>query len=166
MRNHIFNGGIFIFVLVWIVVIFYLSSQPYQKQTIIPYLKSHLSENSLKNKLPDVTINYNKIHIVAKKQPFHFMEFLFRKSAHFFVYGVLGLLISLALSSYKGNPAWKIFIVVIFTAIIAVMDEWNQSASSSRTGVIQDVGVDLAGSCIGLALGMAIVKLKNLGRRV
>ncbi|WP_274364305.1 VanZ family protein [Paenibacillus thermotolerans] len=151
-------------VLLWIGIIFYFSSQPYQEQTLIPFLSTRLSEKSVKQSLPDITIHYQTIHIRAKEEPYRFLEFLIRKSAHIFTYATLAFLAAIALLPYKEKWIWKVLIILLFVALIAMLDEWNQSASSGRMGTILDVGVDLTGACIGLAVGLLITK--NISHKI
>jgi VanZ family protein len=136
--------------LVWIAVIFHFSSQPYQEQTIIPELRSKLSEEQVRERMPDITIHYLHSEINAKQQPFHFLEFLFRKSAHLFVYGMLGALLFLALRPFQLRALGRGVIVLEIGAVVAVLDEINQSRSLFRTGVPQDVLIDLAGVVLGM----------------
>ncbi|MNN45728.1 VanZ like family protein [compost metagenome] len=69
------------------------------------------------------------------------------------------------LTLLKGKNVWKVGLVLLLAVVIAALDEWNQSALSSRTGVIQDVGIDFIGACLGLIAGLMIQTLKKRQKR-
>ena len=137
----------------WIALIFALSSQPYQEQTIQPYLRKHVNEREAKRLLPDVTVRYRTSVIRTAAEPFLFMEFLFRKGAHLFVYAVLAVLAYVALLPCREKRLlWKSPAILLFAALIASLDEWNQLLRPGRTGAIEDVWIDLTGAAFGLLL--------------
>jgi len=102
--------------------------------------------------MPDVKIHYRTSTIHAQTAPFHFIEFIFRKSAHLFVYAVLAILSYMALLPGRMRWGWKCLAILLFVAVIALLDEWNQSVTPQRTSAIQDVGIDLIGASFGLVL--------------
>lgn len=70
-----------------------------------------------------------------------------RKFAHFFEYALLTFFASRAFGSSSKNVLkenWFVFSVV-FVALIASIDEFNQSFNSQRTGTIYDVLLDCFG---------------------
>jgi len=137
-------------VLLLVGIILLFSSQPYQEQTIIPSLRGSFSEDRLSERMPDLTIHYHQSNVNAKQQPFQFIEFVFRKSAHLFVYGVLGALLFLGLRPFRLRGWGKALLVLEIGALVAIVDEINQARSLSRTGIPQDVAVDLAGVILGM----------------
>jgi len=134
---------------IWMIFIFTLSSQPYQKQSIQPYLQQ-VDQNKLKNALPSVTIKYRTSTIHAKSDPYRFVEFIFRKSAHLFMYAMLAVWAYVASIPYRFRRGWKAVAILAFVLLIAVLDEWNQSFGGERTSAIQDVWIDMIGGVIGL----------------
>jgi len=156
------NKLVYLFpVLLWVGVIFFFSSQTYQQQTIIPELKGSLSEDRLSERLPDLTIRYHDAELNARQNPFHFVEFLFRKSAHLFVYGILGALLFLGLRSFRLQGWGKAMLVLGGGALVAIIDELNQAQSLTRKGLPQDVLVDVA----GVAFGMLFAALLTVALR-
>ncbi len=149
-------------VLLWTVVIFNFSSQPYKEQSIQPFLKENFTKEQFREKLPNVTLRYRTSEINAKQSPFQFIEFLFRKGAHLFIYGMLAVLAFIAMHPYKEKTFAKVILILLFVALVAMTDEWNQSTSQMRTGAIQDVGIDLLGATIGL---MLIISWRGITRR-
>ena len=143
----------------WLCVIFILSSETYQEQSIQSNLHRYVSEETVRNLLPDLTIHYRTSVISSKREPFLFVEFLFRKAAHIFTYGLLAILLYLALIPYKLRKVSKVLIILVVVTMIAGTDEWNQSRTAFRTAAIQDVGIDFAGGVIALGMLLFVVSL-------
>lgn len=142
--------------LIWTAVIFHFSSQPYQKQTIIPFLHKHVSMKKLGELLPDISVTYGKTKLNAKKQPFQFIEFVFRKSAHIFVYFILGMCGYFALIPSRLSRIGKLTAAVLAVIAAASLDEWNQALSYTRTGQVRDIGIDVIGGGVGALLCMCV----------
>ncbi|WP_438448527.1 VanZ family protein [Gorillibacterium sp. sgz5001074] len=142
--------GFLILSILWLGVIFLFSSQPYQKQTIIPFLQKHVSESKLESKLPDVTIRYHDSTVNSQKRPYQFLEFLFRKSAHVTIYAVYGFLLFNSMVRIREHGLVKGYIVLCLLLLTACFDEWNQTRIQQRTGIVQDLGFDFTGGLIGI----------------
>jgi len=83
-------------------------------------------------------------------------DFLFKKSAHIFVYAVLYFLLLIPFQQYslaQGNKKW--FIPLLIALAYAVSDELHQSMTPGRSPSFRDVGFD--------ALGCSLVIFKKLG---
>jgi VanZ family protein len=146
------------FALLWTVVIFCFSSQPGKSQSIQPLLHDRFTGSELQKDLPDITISYGRITYSPHANPFQWVEFLFRKSAHLFEYGLLAALWSLSLR--RRLPAWPIlFSVLITVAFTASADEWNQSFVAGRTSLVSDVWIDVLGGLLGFLSLKAITML-------
>ena len=72
-----------------------------------------------------------------------------RKSAHFTIYLLLGLLFTSLLKEYNIIDNRCIIYTVIFVAIYACSDEIHQIFVSGRSGEIVDVLIDTTGGFIG-----------------
>lgn len=156
-------------VLLWLGVIWFLSSQPYQEQSIVPLLKKGVSLQQARDVLPDVTFHYGSRIVSSQKNPYGFMEFLLRKGAHLFVYGILAALGCLALARVKMRFWQKAVLALLFVGFVASWDEWNQLRSAERTGNYRDVVMDLGGGCLGIVLIVAGGNIRRLlarGERV
>ena len=139
-------------VLLWIVVIWSFSSQSYQQQNIQPWLHKLSQKVHIGFTLPDVQFTYSGYEYSLKQRPYAFVEFLFRKTAHLFVYGILAILVYAGLR-YKRVCAMKcIAAALMVVVIIGSMDEYIQQFSNNRTSSIRDVGVDFIGGCFGIAV--------------
>ncbi|MDK8191595.1 VanZ family protein [Paenibacillus sp. UMB7766-LJ446] len=138
----------------WVLVIWHFSTQSYQEQTIQPWLHEWSEKVKVGFALPDVQFTYGELDYSLRQRPYDFVEFIFRKSAHLFVYAVLAILI------YGGLRYRKMRILTCFAAaltvvaMIASIDEYIQQFSPNRTSSIRDVGVDLLGGCGGIAIYM------------
>ncbi len=81
------------------------------------------------------------------------LDFLFKKSAHMFVYGVLYWLLFRAVNVERQE---KIFLLpLLFCLLYAVTDEVHQSLTPGRTPTLRDIGYDF--------LGMSVVLLRLRG---
>lgn len=76
-----------------------------------------------------------------------------RKSAHIAEYAVLAYLAVRALSISTGTAmrGWRYVIPVGFVALIASLDEYNQSLDVRRTGTLEDTLLDIASGSVMLA---------------
>jgi VanZ family protein len=147
--------------LLWIVLILYLSSQTYKQQSIQPWLRTHYTGEQLADKLPNWTIHYLGGEVEAKKRPFTFVEFFVRKGAHVCIYSMLALLSYLFFTTFIRNTLWRITAVMAVVLLVAGFDEWNQSFTTARTGVVQDIGIDLVGACLVLLLVILIQRWRK-----
>lgn len=142
-----------------------LSSQPFEVQSIQPYLREQMSEQSLKEILPEWSIQYRTSTMEAQKDPFRFVEFLFRKGAHLFMYAMLAALAYLALKPFRLNLVLKALMTMAGVGIVAMLDELNQLMRPNRTGATEDILLDLTGGAIGLLLMILFTHLIPSGKR-
>ncbi|MGG4033258.1 VanZ family protein [Paenibacillus cisolokensis] len=142
--------------MIWLTLLYNWSSQPFQEQTIKPWLRAHWSVERLSALLPDVTIRYGGAVIEAREEPYRFVEFVFRKAAHLFVYAILGALAYAALPVRSG-PVWKRGVIAsVLVLIVSLLDEWNQTFSVMRTSTFEDVILDMTGSALGVLAAAAL----------
>jgi VanZ family protein len=142
-----------------IIFIFVLSSQPYRVQTILPYLHRTLSPQKAERILPKLDIRYDGKEYRRDANPFGLIEFLFRKGAHLFVYGVLAGMTALTLRQYRKQGLSIVILSLFIVLLIALLDELNQNFSPARTPAYQDVFVDFTGGILGLAVFFGIHRL-------
>ncbi len=76
------------------------------------------------------------------------INFLFKKSAHFTVFGILAVLLWRALPTMPRRSLWA----WLLTALYAVSDEFHQVYVASRTPTARDVIIDMCGAATFLAL--------------
>ena len=83
-------------------------------------------------------------------------SFIVRKAAHFTIYLVLGLLVSLVLIGKNLNIKQIIIYGVLICMAYAITDEIHQIFVSGRSGEIRDIIVDTCGSTVGILLNIII----------
>lgn len=150
----------------WLWLLFTFSSQSYEQQSIQPWLRRTFNMKQLISLLPDMTITYRAKTMHSHTNPYQFVEFLFRKGAHLFVYAMLAAILFMLIRSF--NPKrWRRAIAVTLVAALAVpaMDEWNQLSSENRTGNVTDVWLDFAGGCAGILVCLCILGIVRLWRK-
>ncbi|MBB6635832.1 VanZ family protein [Cohnella thailandensis] len=148
-----------------VAAIFALSSQPFKAQTIQPFLQKNLSVQTAERVLPHLDIRYDGHEYRSDANPLGLIEFLFRKGAHMFVYGVLAAAAALALRMYRLPLPAVAGLSLAAVFLVAMLDEWNQRYSQDRTPAFQDVLVDLTGGAISLLLCYGISRLYRRLRR-
>ena len=132
-------------VLAWLVIIFVLSSEGFSETStgslLRPFLRWLFPEWS--------TAEIRNLHHTI------------RKAAHMSVYGVLALLGFRALRlSLAANVLRLAGLAVGLVLVTAASDEFMQSFSKTRTGSVLDVGYDLAGALVALAMLLYAARLR------
>ena len=126
-------------------VIYFLSSMPYEKQSIIPELHVLLANQPFKELLSNIEITYwGRTISIEESGYFHFIEFLFRKGAHFFGYGIVGVILYLFYRKMRWQLPSLLAIGSVF--VIGGLDELRQRFTPGRTGIFQDVLLDTSGA--------------------
>ncbi|SHJ93029.1 VanZ like family protein [Anaerobranca californiensis DSM 14826] len=130
-------------VILWLVLIFYFSSQPATESAA---LSSSITEVVVEKAIiltplerEDITEDLlSNIHLFI------------RKFAHFTVYFILGILITNAftVTGIKGKK--RLIYSLIFCVIYAITDEFHQTFVPGRSGQITDVLIDSFGSLAGI----------------
>lgn len=131
--------------LVWMGIIFYLSSQPASQS-------AHLSTGIKKELLSMLG------HFVPgiENMELRSLDFYIRKNAHFIAYFILGMLTLLALVySEARKPA---NLALIIGLLYAISDEFHQLFVPGRSGQFRDVIIDGAGTVLGVLLTSLIIK--------
>jgi VanZ family protein len=146
-------------VLIWMGMIFYASSQPYEKQDLRPTISSHLDLKIVETLFSSIVIQYAGDEIsINELGAAHFIEFFIRKAAHFFVYFGLGFLIYRALSIYFLNNRLTFVTSWVLTILYAISDEIHQGYTPNRSPHWEDVMIDTVGGLFGIVLAWIIYK--------
>lgn len=129
-------------VLIWLGVIFFLSS----------------SEGSASNtsRIIGPLLHFFFPDISPERQAF--VHFLVRKAAHFTEYGILVFLSARALIRFGfDRTQWVTWLLpLLLVAVIAGIDELNQSRETTRTGSVADVLLDLSGGVFASVGGFLV----------
>ena len=112
-------------------------------------------------------ILYPLLHWLFKLDPSHFetWHFFIRKGGHCFGYGLLSILLYRAWhATLPGNviSRWSVRwagLALLGTAIVASLDEWNQSFDPLRTGTVHDVILDTCAGIVAQFLVFSWIKL-------
>lgn len=149
-----------LFCLLWMGMIFYSSSTPYEKQDVKPFLAGKLDLTLLEPFLEDITFTYNQSVISVQSLGIEgYIEFFLRKGAHVFVFMVLCILFYHSLK-YTINRA-VLRLSFLFTCLYAVFDEWHQGLTPNRTPYIGDVFLDSFGALLAILLILIGQRLGN-----
>lgn len=150
-------------------VLFYSSSMTYKQQTSVPFLEKHLGSNNKPfcSLLNQISFDYGgKIQSIKNDGYYHFVEFFIRKGAHFGIYFLLGLFLSLALYNYfKNYKLLSAFVPWMMATGLAAFDEFHQGLTGGRTPSVSDVILDSAGALLASAILLLIIYILNSKRK-
>lgn len=148
-----------IFLFLWLAVIFMFSHQEADKS-------SKLSDTFIYRNVELITKVFNiKIDDTNKEMILTKYTTIVRKSAHFIVYLILGILMINVVRFYSK----KIIIYsLLYCLIYALSDEIHQMFIVGRSGELRDVLIDFMGSTIGIYLFILLskTKYKKLDKRL
>lgn len=89
-------------------------------------------------------------------------QFVIRKTAHFTIYGILGILAYLSIATYKNIPLlFRLISPALVCLIYSVSDEIHQRFVPGRSGELRDVLIDFCGSLLGITAVFLITRLKR-----
>jgi len=143
-------------------VLFFSSGQTYEQQSIIPSLEKWLPGEPFASVLSNLHIPYWGTTISVDERGYYpFVEFLLRKSAHFFIFGFIATVIYLVLPKHL----FRMMTAALLTLCIAIADEYHQSLTGGRTPAVQDVILDMAGAITFLIILRLILLLKRPKKR-
>ncbi|QGQ94364.1 VanZ family protein [Paenibacillus psychroresistens] len=149
-----------VFVLMWMGLIFTLSSQPYESQDLKPWLHRVLSFERIPRYLNHIQLHYGG-HLISVKTLglTGFVEFIIRKSAHVTEYAILGVLIFQSLRIVFPRFRGISLISISLCYIYAITDEYHQSFVADRTPLFADVLLDTGGATLGVLLFIILSKI-------
>lgn len=85
---------------------------------------------------------------------------IIRKTAHFSIYALLGILTFNFINTYKGRSLYqKGLTSLLFCIFYASIDEFHQLFISGRSGEIRDILIDSLGALIGILVTILITKI-------
>ncbi|MFE8696439.1 VanZ family protein [Cytobacillus sp. FJAT-53684] len=143
-------------------LIFFFSSQPYSKQSLIPILANLDGKEGLKAAFSSISFHYSGKEIsIAALGINHFIEFFIRKMAHFSFFFLLGFFTLRALSLTLKSARGSVILSVLFIWIFAGLDEWHQSYTGGRTPLIEDSMLDILGGMLAIIIGTILYHVKR-----
>lgn len=94
------------------------------------------------------------------------LDLIVRKSAHGFIFGILGLFSLLFFKSLSLEWADAIMYAILFCMLYALSDELlHQKKVDGRNARFQDVCIDTFGAWVGTAVVYAVHKIKKLCKK-
>jgi hypothetical protein len=134
-------------------IIFWSSSQPYEKQDIRPFILNYVSTDFVVKEFSDVSFTYagNEVSIEALGVD-GFMEFFIRKGAHFTVFFFLAYFTYRALRIQGVKIGHAFMYALFFTVVYAISDEVHQAFTTNRTALLADVVLDSIGGFCGIVI--------------
>ena len=144
-RNHTRQWILWGCTALWMGVIFFFSSQTGDSS-------GALSGDLIDSVLPLVYPPYRGMGPAEQTSLVDFWQFFVRKSAHFTVYMVLGLLTSLAAVSHPLRERFRVLLPLAICLLYAAGDEFHQSFVPGRGPQLRDVAIDFCGAALGVIL--------------
>lgn len=152
----------FVLSLLWMMVIYWKSSEPYQMQDVKPLLHSAISESQLLNVLPHIEFTYDGDFVTYQK-PYSMFEFFIRKCGHVTEYLILTLFVRQTFASMTLSKSASWLLSFVIPVLYACTDEYHQTFVVGRTGHGIDVGVDSIGVVLAL-LSIFFITRKSAAR--
>ncbi|KRG15336.1 VanZ family protein [Lederbergia galactosidilytica] len=137
----------FLLALLWMVLIFTLSDQPRAESRVLSLNLTEKVMSTIKKVSPQLEVSEVRLH------------HLIRKSAHFFAYCFLGILVCFAIKRMKLTQARGIGLALTICILFAISDETHQLFVSGRGAEIKDVVIDSAGASLGIVLYLCMANL-------
>lgn len=84
--------------------------------------------------------------------------FLVRKSAHIFMFFVLGILLYVLMRSFAVSPKKQVIFSIVFAFCYAIFDEIHQTFVPGRSGEARDVVIDTLGASVGVLVSYVVIR--------
>ncbi|NHN29935.1 VanZ family protein [Paenibacillus agricola] len=145
-------------------IIFILSSQSYEQQSIKKQLSLVVHRTSLGDYLSGMKFQYGSLTIDGNKDgPEGVLEFMLRKLAHYIEYFLLSVSL---LRGIRFTTSLRLSTAILMTAFLsvsfAVTDEFHQQYAIHRGARPQDIILDTAGVLTGLLVyGLLAIRKKR-----
>ncbi|USK84902.1 VanZ family protein [Peribacillus asahii] len=151
-----------VFLALWVLLIFFFSSQSYSEQNLTPYLTILLGDSNLDKIFSSIQFTYAGREIsVANLGIVHFIEFFIRKAAHLFVFFVLGSLTWLVSTRIWKSKRIAAIVAAFFVFLYACLDEIHQRYTNGRSPLVEDVLLDTCGGILGIVTCIIIFRMKK-----
>ena len=142
--------ALWIFVVIWMAVIFGLSSQ-------VASTSSTLSGLTVRIVAEHTQPGFGKLPAVQQNSIIENYQHLVRKTAHVLGYMFLGMLCMAAFSSYALSLPRRTAAALSICIGYAGTDEIHQLFVAGRSGQISDVGIDSCGALLGIGAVIVIL---------
>lgn len=148
-KRHYIKLG---FIIIWMFIIFNFSSQNANK--------SLNTSNKIIINTAEI-IHQVKLTEPQKENIIDKYLVIVRKSAHFFIYFILGILVVNFLKDFYGLSLTTLIFTIIFCFIYACSDEIHQLFINGRSCQFIDVLIDTSGAFLSSTITMIILNLSR-----
>ena len=137
------------------ILIFLLSAQEAKKS-------SQTSSELIRFLLNIIYPNFEALAESKQTELISSLQFLVRKSAHFMIYGMLGVFSFLSFVTYKNLTArLRMLLSLLVCLLYAVSDEIHQLFVVGRSCELRDVLIDFLGSLLAISFMYIVVRLSE-----
>ncbi|MBM7095657.1 VanZ family protein [Bacillus sp. H-16] len=146
----------------WVAVIQYASSQSYEEQNVTPIL-GNINLAWVESAFGWVSFTYGtSVVSLETSSTEQFVEFFIRKGAHVFVYFVLAVLVYRVVRLWLGDRIPEAAVIAILcTTLYAAYDEVRHYFHPNRSGMVEDVLLDMAGGAVGVLCWILLTERKK-----
>lgn len=114
---------------------------------------------TITEKILQISNKYNNLEKEQKEKVADRTEKIIRKTAHFSIYTIVGLLLMSLLSTYHINEKRRIIISIILGMLYATTDEFHQSFTPGRAPKLTDIYIDTLGVILGTLIILLVIKI-------
>lgn len=122
------------------------------------------SDGFIRTFLSFIDDDFESLSPEAQTETVESLSHLVRKTAHFCIFGMLGILVSSAISTYNLAPRRTLLCSVSLCALYAVSDEVHQFFVPGRACMIRDMLLDTCGALCGVLFVMLVLHLVSKHR--
>lgn len=169
MQKRIILG---ILIIIWMITIFLFSNQDgMESENTSDIITNRLVNETIENNIEieenvDNTNNENinnSVNVAKYNYEFEMykgeVRLVVRKSAHFIIYLVGGILLFNFFRTYNINLRNQIIYAILGIILYASSDEFHQLFVNGRTARVEDVLLDTLGAIVGILLNLICLKI-------
>ncbi|MFM1652000.1 VanZ family protein [Brevibacillus sp. B_LB10_24] len=164
MTRRLFWDALLLLLLV--IGVYISSATPYEKQDLRQSIDRVVDDEQVKQQVGGISFHYGSKEIsVESVGVAGFLEFFIRKGTHFTFFALLTFFAFRLLRHFcSANAAlpWS----GLFAVVAAILDEWHQTFTPGRTGMLADVILDSAGVMVSLLLIYLFLVIQRARNRV
>ncbi len=157
--------ALLIAIILWSGVIFMFSAQSAEKSKALSKNLAEKVVSGAKKIFGDDFFAAHEYEDEGSENLLGIVTHYLRKTAHFFLFFVLGIFCYLFISDFELTQKKAIVFALFYCFLYAVSDEVHQLFVPGRAGMVRDVLLDTCGSLTGMSICMYIKKkVKNKER--
>ena len=147
-----------VLLIIWMIMIFNLSAENAKT--------SSKTSGVIVDKIISLIVpDYEELNAEEQLKVRDNFQFAIRKTAHFTIYGILGIYAFLSIATYKNiHIIYRLISPALVCLAYSISDELHQRLVPGRSGELRDVLIDFCGSLLGIAAIFLITRLKPFKR--